>query len=60
MKIPDNIERLKPNQIVVFDRYYKVNGTKANALAATEDGFIVFDTEAYHTDGKVSFLGGKE
>lgn len=58
MEVPKNLKRLKPNQVVVFDRYYPVNDFEANAFAVSEEnGFIFFDTEAYHTDGKVEFYG---
>jgi len=58
MELPKSIKKLKPNQVVVFDRYYPVNDFKANAFAITDDGgFIFFDTKRYHTNGKVEFYG---
>lgn len=60
MEVPKNLKRLKPNQVVVLDRYYLLDDDnfKANAIAISENGeLMMFDTEAYHTDGKVEFYG---
>lgn len=58
MELPKSIKKLKPNQVVVFDRYYPVSDFKANAFAITDDGdFMFFDTTKYYTDGKVDFYG---
>lgn len=55
---PKNLVRVKPNEIVVLDRYYPVNDFKANAFSVSEDGgFIFFDTKSYYTDGKVKIYG---
>lgn len=56
--IPDDFVRVKPNEVVVLDRYYPVNDFKANAFAVSEDnGFMFFDTKSYHTNGKVKIYG---
>lgn len=60
MEVPKNLKRLKPKQVVVLDRYYLLDDDnfKANAIVVSEKGeLMMFDTEAYHTDGKVEFYG---
>lgn len=63
MEVPNNLKRLKPNQVVVLDRHYEElfpNSitTTFNALAITEDGtLMMFDTDHYKTEGKVEFYG---
>lgn len=56
--IPNNLVRVKPNEVVVLDRYYPVNDFKANAFVVSEDGgFMFFDTKSYNTTGKVKIYG---
>ena len=60
MEVPKRLKRLKPNQVVVLDRYYLLgdDNFKVNAIAISEKGDVMmFDTEAYHTAGKVEFYG---
>jgi len=57
-EIPTNFVRVKPNQVVVLDRYYPVNDFEANAFFVSEEtGFVFFDTKSYLTDGEIEIYG---
>ena len=53
MNIPESI-KIEPNMAVVFKKHFEFNGGKFNAVLQDDNGSLVFfDTDAYHTDGKI-------
>lgn len=58
MRVPGNVRKVKPEEIVVFEEYMDINGRKYNAISVTREGAVIFfDTDKYETTGMPTFFG---
>ena len=60
MEVPKNLKKVKPYEIVVFEKEFAgtKDGPKMNAVCMDESGnIVIFNTDAYWTNGEVKFYG---
>ena len=59
MEVPKNLRKVKPNEVVVFEKEFAgtKDGCKFNAICLADYGLIMFHTDTFWTNGEVKFYG---